>query len=327
MLPSRPSNSGTPSPVPRKPNFGAPPFSFDTIKKRIVAKLEDRIDLSASKRIPQSILRQTLRQQAEQLAELEGRSLAKGDRERLIDEIIIELFGYGPLDELFADATVREVMVTAPDKVIARHENAQWLPTSVKFRDESHVRAVLDKIASHADAVGPVMTSVGTFDMKLPNGFRVLAVIPPEALSQPATVAFVREVLPATPKETLAASASPVGSASNGVLKTVSGTTTTSPRQPESGSISNPPQTPSIDPSPSGANLNDPLARYRARILEQLLLKFARLRLYDVQKLDPHELQKIIAAYISEYAETERIYLSDPDHGRLTLEILTALRK
>jgi hypothetical protein len=234
------------------------------------------------------------------------------------------LLGYGPLEELFTDPGVREVMVTGPGMVIARREQGQWLPTSVKFRDEAHVRAVLDKIAAHADTVGPVMTSVAAFDMKLPNGFRALAVIPPEALGQPATASFVRETIVPAPAPVPAPAASPTGSTSNGTLRTVPASVMASPRQPGSAMIKVPPAPGLGDSHPSGS---DALARYRNRILERLLKKLASLKVYDVQKLDAHELEKIVAAYVSEFGETERIYISDPDQARLTLEILTALRK
>ena len=168
-------------------------MSLEAVKRRVLAKLEERLDMSASKRMPQSLLRQSLRQQADQAADQETRGFAKADRDRLVEEVLGELLGYGPLEELFADPGVREVMVIGPGAVIARREHGQWLPTSVKFRDETHVRATLDRIATHADPIGPVMASMVVFDMKLPNGFRALAVIPPEALGQPATAAFVRE--------------------------------------------------------------------------------------------------------------------------------------
>jgi hypothetical protein len=46
-----------------------------------------------------------------------------------------------------------------------------------------------------------------------------------------------------------------------------------------------------------------------------------------VSKLDAAELRKVIAAYIGEYAHNEKIYLSDTDQGKLTLEILTSLQR
>jgi hypothetical protein len=324
MLPRPTRPPGQPAPR----ESGAAPATFDAIKARLLAKLEDRFDLSTSKRMPQSILRHTLRQQAEQLADAEARHLARPERERLVDEVFAELFGYGPLEELFADAGVREVMVAGPAAVIARREQGQWLPTSVQFRDEAHVRAVLDRIAAHADAVGAVMASVGAFDMKLPNGFRALAVIPPEALGRPATAAFVREAHVApVPKEAGAASASsPTASTSHGTLKTVPASAR--PRMPGSGLTTTPP--PRAMPEPGAAPEPappDPLARHRNRILERLLKKFASAGLYDVSRLDVNELRKIVSAYVAEYAATEPTPFTETEQGRLTLEVLTALRK
>lgn len=316
MLPPRPSG-GYPAPPPSKSSgpVSYAQMSYDAIKKRVLAKLEERLDMSASKRMPQSLLRQSLRQHADQITDQEARGLPRADRDRLLDEVLGELLGYGPLEELFSDAGVREFMVTGPGAVIARREQGQWLPTSVKFRDEAHVRATLDRIATHADAVGPVMASMVVFDMKLPNGFRAIAVIPPEGMDQPATAAFVREKTIPVP-----AAAPPVAAAP------VPGSPLASPRAPGSGLV----QTPAPRPAPGESAAHtapDPLARHRNRITERLLTKFANLGLYDISRLDANELRRIIGAYIAEYAAAERVYLSDTDQGRLTLEILTSLRK
>ncbi|MBM3981187.1 MAG: hypothetical protein FJ304_13040 [Planctomycetes bacterium] len=310
MPPPRPSG-GFPAPsVPhRSGSVAYPQMTYDAVKNRVLAKLEERLDMSASKRMPQSLLRQSLRQHADQITDQEARGFAKADRDRIIDEVLAELLGYGPLEELFADPAVREVMVTGPGAVIARRDQAQWLPTSVKFRDEAHVRATLDRIATHADAVGPVMATMAVFDMKLPNGFRALAVIPPEGLDQPATAVFVREKTIPVP------SAAPVP-----------GAPAASPRAPGSGPVQTP--APRSESAATGAvAAPDLLARHRNRITERLLSKFASLGLYDVSRLDVNELRRIIGAYIGEYAAAERVYLSDTDQGRLTLEILTSLRK
>lgn len=335
MLPQRPSGPNIVSPPGRKSGIVAFPVpSFDQAKRRVLAKLEDRLDMSASKRMPQSLLRQSLRQQADLIADQEARGLSKAERDKIVDEVLAELLGYGPLEELFADAGVREIMVTGPGTVIARREMGQWLPTSIKFRDEEHVRAVLDKIATHADSVGPVMASVVVFDMKLPNGFRAVALIPPEALGQPATASFLRESTIPVPKETKANAVTPTGSTGggtrpnavapgsvNGTLPTVPPTVTTSPRTPGADILTTP------APRAGAVEGHDPLARYRGRILERLLSKFASIGLYDVSRLDVNELRKVIGAYVAEYVTSEKIYLSDTDQGRLTLEILTSLRK
>src|ERR1700690_1218455 len=85
--------------------------SFEVIKTRVLAKLEDRLDPSASKRMPGSLLRQSIRQHAEQVTEQEAKGLSRTERDRLIDAVLSELLGYGPLEELFKDPTVREIMV------------------------------------------------------------------------------------------------------------------------------------------------------------------------------------------------------------------------
>jgi pilus assembly protein CpaF len=332
MLPQRPSTPGQPGLTRKSGPIAHPAASYETVRRRVLAKLEERLDMGASKRMPPSLLRQSLRQHADQIADLEARSLPRTDRDRLVDEVLGELLGYGPLEELFADPGVREVMVTGPAVVIARREQGQWLPTSVKFRDEAHVRATLDRMATHADVVGPVLASMAVFDMNLPNGFRAIAVIPPGALGQSATSVFIREAaLPplagaAASKDAAAAhpGASPTGSTSNGTLRTLPGTVYASPRVPGSGLVSTPP--PRGNPTDSPAT-NDPLARHRTRILERLLAKLAGLKIYDLTRFDPHELQKVISAYVTEYGQAEKIYLSDTDQGRLTLEILTSLRR
>lgn len=337
MLPQRPSGANNAPPTATRKS-GSMPFpqpSFESVKKRVLAKLEDKLDVSASKRMPQSLLRQGLRQQAELVADQEARGLPKADRDRVVEEVLTELLGYGPLEELFSDATVREVMVTGPGAVIVKRDQSQWLPTSVTFRDENHVRATLDRIASHADAVGPVLATMVVFDVKLPNGFRAIALIPPEGLDQPATAAFIRErgiPVPApTPKD--ASSAAPgapaTGSTSHGTLRTVPASVTSSPRTAGSGLVNTPPPRSGVTEAPAASpqsGIHDPLARHRARIIERLLAKFASLKVYDLSRFDANELQKVIGAYVTEYAEKEKVYLSGTDQGRLTLEILTSLR-
>jgi hypothetical protein len=177
-----------------------------------------------------------------------------------------------------------------------------WLPTSVQFRSVDHLMATLDRMAAHADPVGGVTTSVNLFDLKLPNGFRAVAVIPPSALGQPATVAFIRTE--SAPEPALPAS---------------------SGRHPAI-----PPHVPATAPGTSPLESStpgdrDPLTRYRSRIIERLISKLASLGVYDIHRVEVSELRKVVAAYISEYCDGENIYLSDEDRGRLLLEIMSAM--
>jgi hypothetical protein len=311
MSPHRPTAARKSGPVPFP---GATP-SFEAIKTRVLAKLEDRLDPGTSKRMPASLLRQSLRTFAEQITEQEARALPKPHRDRLVEEVLAELLGYGPLEELFREADVREILVAGPHAVIVRRDGGSWTPTSVRFRDEDHLRTAIDRLATHADPVGGVTTSVNLYDLKLPNGFRAVAVIPPPALGVSASVAFVRvEANPAA----LPLPQSP--------------TVPLMPGLPSGSASAATAQQPLADPAPvSGtrptSGESDPLARHRNRLIERLITRLTNLGVYDLRRLEITELRRIVAAYVAEYVVKERILLSDADQARLQLEILAAMHR
>jgi hypothetical protein len=324
MVPHRP-----PGPSPRKSGpipYPGPAASFDAVKARVLAKLEDRMDLGASKRMPSSLLRQSLRTLAEQIADQEGRGMGRADRDRLVEGVLAELLGYGPLEELFRDPAVLEVLVAGPHAVIVRREHGGWAPTSVRFKDEDHLRTAIDRLATHADPVGGVTTSVNLFDLKLPNGFRAVGVVPPPALGVSASVAFVRFDANAPQPTALAGlpgvearPAQPAGGSASVATRATPGSPLASPR-PGSGPITTPAPRPILSEG-------DPLFRLRNRIIERLITKLANLGVYDLHKIDGGELRRAVAAYVAEYVAAENIYLSETDQARLQLEILTAMRR
>ncbi len=307
--------------------------SFELIKTRVLTKLEDRLDPSTSKRMPGSLFRQSIRQHAEQIAEQEARGLARSERDRLVDVVLADLLGYGPLEELFKDPTVREIMVTGPQAVIVRRDQSQWLPTSIKYRDEEHVRWSLDKLSTHADPIGGQINSLNLFDLQMPNGFRVLAIMPPLALGQPATASFIRtETAPASTDSGAVPSPSsyrlsglPTISTSVATNKPIPGTISASPR-PGSGSVNTAPPRNTTSDSVA-TNGIDHLARYRNKIIERLITKMSSLGVYDLRKVEMTELRRIVTVYVREYVEKEKIYLSETDQCRLMLEILTAMQR
>jgi hypothetical protein len=223
-------------------------------------------------------------------------------------------------------------MVAGPHAVIVRREMESWMPANVRFRDEDHFRAALDRLATHADPVGGVTASVNLFDLKLPNGFRAVGVVPPPALGQPAIASFIRWEAGSsgiTPPQPASGMYPPLpaasGSASAATGKPVPGSITTSPR-PGSG-LTGTPLSRTAMPAAVPAGETDPLSRHRKRIIERLITKLASLGVYDLQQVEITELRRIVAAYIAEYVATEKFYLSDTDQGRLMLEILTAMHR
>jgi hypothetical protein len=69
------------------------------------------------------------------------------------------------------------------------------------------------------------------------------------------------------------------------------------------------------------------LTRHRNRIIERLISKMANLGVYDIQRVEITEFRRIVTAYVREYVEFEKIYLSETDQCRLMLEILTAMQR
>jgi pilus assembly protein CpaF len=108
--------------------------------------------------------------------------LATEEQERLIEQILDDVLGLGPLEQLLADPEVTEIMVNGPHEVYAeRHGRIQ--ETRVGFADNAHLMRVIDRIVG---AVGRRVDESSPFvDARLLDGSRVNVIIPPLALKGP----------------------------------------------------------------------------------------------------------------------------------------------
>jgi pilus assembly protein CpaF len=106
----------------------------------------------------------------------------KIDRKKVVDELINDLTGYGPINPLLLDPEVSEVMVNGPNRVYVER-NGKLELTYVQFRDDEHVLHIIDKIVAplgrRIDESSPMV------DARLPDGSRVNVIIPPLALNGP----------------------------------------------------------------------------------------------------------------------------------------------
>jgi pilus assembly protein CpaF len=104
------------------------------------------------------------------------------DREKLIEEVLDEVFGLGPLEPLLKDPTISDIMVNGHESIyVERH--GRLVETNVRFRDAQHVRLVIDRIVS--DIGRRIDDSSPIVDARLKDGSRVCAVIPPLSLIGP----------------------------------------------------------------------------------------------------------------------------------------------
>lgn len=112
----------------------------------------------------------------------DGEAFREVDRKKVVQEIINDMTGYGPINPLLMDPDVSEVMVNGPYSVYVEKGGKVQL-TDVKFRDNDQVMSIIEKIVSplgrRIDESSPMV------DARLPDGSRVNAIIPPLALNGP----------------------------------------------------------------------------------------------------------------------------------------------
>src|SRR6266498_616568 len=153
--------------------------SFEELKRLIHGKLVDKLDLSRVSDLEGDTLRREIRLVVERLCDTENPLLNRMERERLIDEVLDETFGFGPLEMLLKDPTISDILVNGPHKVIVERRG-KMEKTDVKFRDNDHLLQIIDRIVSkvgrRVDETSPMV------DARLPDGSRVNAIIPPLAL-------------------------------------------------------------------------------------------------------------------------------------------------
>ena len=108
--------------------------------------------------------------------------LSTSERERLLREVLHEVFGLGPLEPLLQDATINDILVNTYRKVYV--ERAGVLEkTSVSFKDDAHLSHIIDKIVSQVGR--RVDESSPMCDARLADGSRVNVIIPPLAVDGP----------------------------------------------------------------------------------------------------------------------------------------------
>jgi len=156
--------------------------SFEELKRIIHGKLVEKLDLSRVSDLEGDTLRREIRLVVERLCDTENPLLNRMERERLIDEVLDETFGFGPLEVLLKDPTISDILINGPKKVYVERRG-KMEKSDVAFRDNDHLLQIIDRIVSkvgrRVDETSPMV------DARLPDGSRVNAIIPPLALDGP----------------------------------------------------------------------------------------------------------------------------------------------
>jgi pilus assembly protein CpaF len=118
----------------------------------------------------------------DQVMNQEGKFASRAERQKIIEDILDEIIGLGPLEPLLKDPDITEIMVNSPTNIYIEREG-KISRAAVAFRDNDHILQVIDKIVSplgrRIDESSPMV------DARLPDGSRVNAVIPPLSVHGP----------------------------------------------------------------------------------------------------------------------------------------------
>ena len=160
------------------------PNEYFELKTHIHDRLLDLVDLSLLDTLdPETLKKQIARLVEKILAEETTHiPLNLSERGKLVREIQDEVLGLGPLEPFIQDPTVNDILVNTYSQIYVERGGKQEL-TEARFKDNDHLRKIIDKIVS---AVGRrVDESTPMVDARLADGSRVNAIIPPLALDGP----------------------------------------------------------------------------------------------------------------------------------------------
>ncbi|HAS74347.1 MAG TPA: type II secretion system protein E, partial [Clostridiales bacterium UBA8960] len=153
------------------------------LKMRIQAQVINDLDIDFNEISEQNeSLKQELKVIITKNIEKESLNVTPVQKKRILDELLDEIIGFGPITTLLQDSNVTEIMVNGPENVFIEVKG-KLVKTGIHFKDDNHVMHVIKKIVStigrRIDESSPMV------DARLPNGSRVNAIIPPLAIDGP----------------------------------------------------------------------------------------------------------------------------------------------
>jgi len=163
----------------RMARMAANKTNVEFAKSKIQQVLLERIDTTAAANMPREQLRKEIFPITSDILAEQRLQLNATEREELIEQMLDDMLGLGPLEPLLADESITDIMVNGPKQVYVERKGKLEL-TEAQFRDNAHAMAVAQRIVT---AVGRrVDESTPLVDARLKDGSRVNIIIPPLAI-------------------------------------------------------------------------------------------------------------------------------------------------
>ena len=152
------------------------------LKSEIHRKLIGVLNLERVSSIPKDRIRAEIGRVVERLFDEERVPMTAAEQARMVEEVLDEVLGLGPLEPLLKEPSISDILVNRHNKVYIER-NGKLAETSVRFKDDAHLLHIIEKIVSQVgrriDEAQPIV------DARLADGSRVNAIIPPLALDGP----------------------------------------------------------------------------------------------------------------------------------------------
>ena len=152
---------------------------YQAIKKELHNEVIESLDFEQVGNTPKEELAQRLRDTLTDRVESRDLPLNRLERERLVDEIVDNILGLGPLEPLLKDPEISDIMINGPDTVYVERKG-KLVITDVNFEDDTHLMQIVERIVAavgrRVDEQNPMV------DARMEDGSRFNAIIPPLAL-------------------------------------------------------------------------------------------------------------------------------------------------
>lgn len=157
-------------------------WDYLSVKASLLERLLDELGRRNLFGLKESEIAAVISEFAERTLATEAVPLNAEERRRLAEELTDEVMGLGPLAPLLADPAVTDILVNSVDKVfVERFGRIERSP--VRFRDNEQILRIIERIAAgvgrHIDSATPMV------DLRLPDGSRVNATLPPVTIDGP----------------------------------------------------------------------------------------------------------------------------------------------
>ncbi len=156
--------------------------SLDQIRRELHERLLATLDFAAASVMKREQLVAQCEARVRELIDLSGKTVPAEMRAQLVRGVLDDVFGLGPLEPLFADGEITDILVVSPDRVFVERRG-QLRQSEARFRDNAHLLHIIHRIVRNAgrriDERSPMV------DARLADGSRVNAIIPPLAVDGP----------------------------------------------------------------------------------------------------------------------------------------------